>query len=395
VCLSPEWWIDTGANIHVCADISMFSSYQVGGTTSLMENGSHALVLGAGTVTLKFTSGKTIQLKHVQHVPTIKKNLVSGSLMCRDGFKLVFESNKCIIYKFGTFVGKGYDSGGLFRFSLSFDNNVVNHVMNDESNVWHSRLCHVNFGCMMRLASLNLIPKFTSIKNSKCHVYVELKQTRKPHKTAEARNLAPLELVHSDLNEMNGVLTKGGKRYFMTLIDDSTRFCYIYLFKSKDEALHYFKIYKAEVENQLKRKIKHLRSDRGGKYFSNTFDIFCDEHGIVHERTPPYSPQSNGIAERKNHTLTDLVNAMLETAGLSKEWWGEVILTTCHVLNRVPMKNNEVTPFEEWEKKRLTLSYLRTWGCLAKVSVPINKKCKLGPKTVAVSFWVCFSQCRI
>jgi hypothetical protein len=129
VCSSPEWWIDTGANIHVCADISMFSSYKVGGTTSLlMGNGAHAHVLGAGTVTLKFTLGKTIQLKNVQHVPTIKKNLVSGSLLCRDGFKLVFESNKCIISKFGTFVGKGYDSGGLFRFSLLFGNNVVNHV---------------------------------------------------------------------------------------------------------------------------------------------------------------------------------------------------------------------------------------------------------------------------
>ena len=198
--------------------------------------------------------------------------------------------------------------------------------------------------------------------------------------------MAPLELVHSDLSEMNGVLTKGGKRYFMTLIDDSTRFCYIYLLKSKDEALHYFKIYKAEVENQLERKIKHLRSDRGGEYFSNTFDTFCEEHGIVHERTPPYSPQSNGIAERKNRTLTDLVNAMLETAGLSKEWWGEAILTACHVLNRVPVKNKEVTPFEEWEKKRLTLSYLRTWGCLAKVSVPITKKRKLGSKTVDCVF---------
>jgi hypothetical protein len=233
VCSSPEWWIDTGANIHVCADISMFSSYQVGGTTSLlMGNGAHARVLGAGTITLKFTSRKTIQLKNVQHVPTIKKNLVSGSLLCRDGFKLVFESNKCIISKFGTFVGKGYDSGGLFRFSLLFDNNFVNHVMSDESNVWHLRLCHVNFGCMMRLASLSLIPKFTSVKNSKCHVCVESKQTLKPHNTVEARNLAPLELVHNDLSEMNSVLTKGGKRYFMTLIDDSTRFCYIYFFKS-------------------------------------------------------------------------------------------------------------------------------------------------------------------
>ena len=61
--------------------------------------------------------------------------------------------------------------------------------------------------------------------------------------------MAPLELIHSDLFEMNGVLTKGDKRYFVTLIDDSTRFCYIYLLKSKDEALNYFKIYKAEVEN--------------------------------------------------------------------------------------------------------------------------------------------------
>jgi hypothetical protein len=68
--------------------------------------------------------------------------------------------------------------------------------------------------------------------------------------------MAPLDLVHSDLCEMNGLLTRGGKRYFMTFIDDASRYYYIYLLKSKDEALHYFKIYKAEVENQLERKIK-------------------------------------------------------------------------------------------------------------------------------------------
>jgi transposase InsO family protein len=150
---------------------------------------------------------------------------------------------------------------------------------------------------------------------------VQSKQTLKPHKAAEARNLAPLELIHSDLCEMNCVLTKGGKRYCMTFIDDCTKFCYVYLLKTKDEALNYFKTYKAEAENQLERKIKRLRSDKGGEYLSNAFDEFCIEHGIVHERTPPYSPQSNGIAERKNRTLTELVNAMLDTAGLSKEWW--------------------------------------------------------------------------
>ena len=71
---------------------------------------------------------------------------------------------------------------------------------------------------------------------------------------------------------------------------------YIYLLKSKDEALHYFKIYKAKVENQLERKIKKVRSDRGGEYFSNNFTLFCEEYGIIRERTPPYSPQSNGVA---------------------------------------------------------------------------------------------------
>jgi len=80
------------------------------------------------------------------------------------------------------------------------------------------------------------------------------------------------------------------------------------------------------------------------------------------------------------------MNAMLNTTGLSKEWWGEAILTTCYVLNRVLTKNKEITPFEEWEKKRINLSYLRTWGCLAKVNVSINKKRKLGPKIVDCVF---------
>jgi hypothetical protein len=104
--------------------------------------------------------------------------------------------------------------------------------------------------------------------------------------------MAPLELIHSDLCEMNGLLTEGGKKYFMTLIDDSTRYYYVYLLKSKDEAFHFFKVYKAKVENQLERKIKYVRSDRGGEYFTKEFNLFCEEYGIIHERTPPYSLES-------------------------------------------------------------------------------------------------------
>ena len=134
--------MDSGANIHMCADVSLFTSYQAGGTRALlMGNGLHVRVLGAGMVVLKFTLGKTVLLKNVQHVPSIKKNLVSGSQMCRDGFKIVLESNKCVVSRHGTFVGKGYDCGGLFRLSLHDDacNKVMNNaIIPKESNIWHS-----------------------------------------------------------------------------------------------------------------------------------------------------------------------------------------------------------------------------------------------------------------
>jgi hypothetical protein len=107
-----------------------------------------------------------VPLKSVQHVPSIKKNLVSASMSCRDGYKVVLESNKCVVSKHGTFVGKGYDCGGLFRLSLhDVCNKMVNYVhFSDESDLWHSRFCHASFSCLMRLANLNLIPKFNLVK---------------------------------------------------------------------------------------------------------------------------------------------------------------------------------------------------------------------------------------
>jgi transposase InsO family protein len=108
----------------------------------------------------------------------------------------------------------------------------------------------------------------------------------------------------------------------MTMIDDTSRYCYVYLLKTKGEALNYLKIYKAKVENQSEKKIKRFSSNRGGEYLFNEFDLFCAEHDITHKRTLSYSPQSNGVAKKKNHILTDLINSMLDTAGLSKVWWG-------------------------------------------------------------------------
>ena len=102
---------------------------------------------------------------------------------------------------------------------------------------------------------------------------------------------------------------------FFTFVDDSTKYCYVYLLKSKDEAIEKFVLYKNEVDNQLNKKIKVMRSDRGGEYESPFVD-FCAQHGIIHETIALHSPQSNGVAEQKKRTLKEMMNVMLISSGL-------------------------------------------------------------------------------
>ncbi|GJS80735.1 retrovirus-related pol polyprotein from transposon TNT 1-94 [Tanacetum coccineum] len=128
-----------------------------------------------------------------------------------------------------------------------------------------------------------------------------------------------------------------------------------------------------------------VRSDRGGEYVA-PFAELCAKHGIRHEFTAPYSPQQNGIAERKNRTLKEMVTAMLISSGMSQDMWGEAILMATYLLNKIPRKEKEETPYELWMGRKPSYQYLRVWGCLAKVAVPTPKAQKIGPKSVDCIF---------
>ena len=142
----------------------------------------------------------------------------------------------------------------------------------------------------------------------------------------------------------------------MTFIDDCIRYCYVYLLRSKDEALEKFMHYKNEVENQLGRKIKAIRSDRGGEYDA-LFDQFCQEYGIIHQTSVPYIPQQNGIVERKNRTLKEMMNAMLISSGLPQNLWGEALLSANYILNRLPHKKLDKIPYELWKSQSPSYKY--------------------------------------
>ena len=386
-----EWWIDTGATRHVCSDKAIFSSLQASnaGEKLYMGNSATSAIEGEGTVILKMTSGKNLTLKNVLYVPDIRKNLVSGSLLNKHGFRIVIESDKVILSKSGMFVGKGYVTDGLFKLNVMSvnDNNAIKNssaYLLESPNLWHARLGHMNYDTLRRLSAKEYIPKLNIDPKHKCETCVEAKLTRSSFKRVE-RNTKVLDLIHTDICDLKFAPTRGGNKYFITFVDDCTKYCYIYLLKSKDEAIDKFKIYKEEVETQQKEKIKTIRSDRGGEYVE-PFGEFCSQHGIIHEVTAPYSPQSNGVAERKNRTLKEMMNAMLLSSGLPQSMWGEAILSANYLLNRMIRKNKNEIPYEIWKKQTISYKHLKVWGCLAKVLIPTPKKVKIGPKTVDCIF---------
>ncbi|GJR96163.1 retrovirus-related pol polyprotein from transposon TNT 1-94 [Tanacetum coccineum] len=388
-----DWWYDTGCTKHICNSRRMFVSYQKVNELEpmFMGNGTSSKIEGKGKVILKLTSGKDLVLSNVLHVPNITKNLISGPILSNKGFKLVIESDKLVITKGGVYVGKGYLDEGLFKLSVVTDDNVINNnnagtstasvYMIDPSFLWHSRLGHVNFRSLQRMINLGMLPKCSKDKISKCEICVESKYTSHSHKSVEKSNEI-LGLIHTDLCDFKATPSRGGKNYYITFIDDCSKFCYVYLINTKDEALNMFKTYKAEVENQLDKKIKILRSDRGGEYESNDFAEFCSTFGIVHQTTAPYTPQQNGVAERKNRTLKNMINSMLITSGAPHSLWGEACLAANTILNKIPHKKSDKSPYQLWKGKQPSYKRMKVWGCLAKVQIPLPKRTKLGPKTV-------------
>ena len=152
-------------------------------------------------------------------------------------FKLVFEVDKVVISKREVFVGKGYVCDGMFKLSINKMNNVSAHIC-DSFSLWHNRLGHVNFGRMNDIVKLDLIP-YVNKSDDKCKIFMLTNITRQPFPSNQ-RNSNILDFVHSDICEMNGQLTMGGKRYFITFIDDYSRFFYVYFLSSKDVALDMF-----------------------------------------------------------------------------------------------------------------------------------------------------------
>ena len=237
----------------------------------------------------------------------------------------------------------------------------------NETYLWHCRLGHIGETRLSKLYSERLIQPDVFETYPTCEPCLKGKMTKSPFSGIGERAKELLELVHTDVCGPMSTTAKGSYSYFITFTDDLSRYGYVYLMKYKSESFEKFKEYRNEVEKQTGKSIKTLRSDRGGEYLSNEFTDYLKENGILSQWTPPHTPQLNGVSERRNRTLLDMVRSMMSHAALPVSFWGYALETAAHVLNRVPSKSVDTTPYEIWRGKKPSLKHIKIWGCPAYV----------------------------
>lgn len=197
--------------------------------------------------------------------------------------------------------------------------------------------------------------------------------------TVSERIKESIDLIVSDICGPMQTQTAAGKRYAPTLIDDFSRYSEVFLLEEKSEALTIFKQYFEKTQNRFGTRIKAFRSDRGGEFTSKEFVDFLNANGITIQRTAPYTPQQNGIAERKNRTLMEMARCMMLDAKLEHRFWGEAVTMANWLQNMLPWKSVDRTPFEHWYGRIPFYGNLRRFG--AKCFVRIHDELRTQKQT--------------
>ena len=221
-------------------------------------------------------------------------------------------------------------------------------------------------------------------KLSFCEGCIAGKMKRKPFKSVgEIRSKRRLQLVHSDVCGPMPTESIGGNKYFVTFIDDYSRYCVIYVIKSKSEVPEKFKEFEARVHNVCGLQIGTLRSDNGGEYLSKEFRAYLKSKGIHHELTVPYSPEQNGVAERMNRTLMEMARSMMAHAGLRDRYWAEAVDAAAYTTSSI---KGFKTPYEVWKGEKPNIEHLKVFGCIAYAHVPDSQRQKLDKKAKKLRF---------
>jgi transposase InsO family protein len=379
-----RWILDTGASNHMSGSKAAFAHLDSGIHGSVrFGDGSTAQIEGSGTVLFTGKNGEHQTLSNVYYLPRITANIISvGQLdetgyqvLVEDGFMRIRDEERRLLAKIPRSPGR------LYVLTVNIARPVCLAARaDDEAWTWHTRFGHANFTALRKMARQELVRGMPTLnqKEQLCDACLAGKQRRAPFpQKALRRSPEPLQLLHGDLCGPITPATPSGNRYFLLLVDDYSRYMWIALLPSKDVAAAAIKNIQAAAERKSGKKLLALRTDRGGEFAAADFNDYCAHLGVRRELTAPYTPQQNGVVERRNQTVVGTARSMMKDKALPGVFWGEAVTTAVYLLNRTSCKANQgATPYELWTGSTPAVHHLRTFGCVAhvKVTTPSPKK---------------------
>ena len=395
ISTAEVWFLDSGCSNHMCGKKELFSDLdETFRETVKLGNNSCMTVMGKGNIRIRVNENTQV-FTGVFYVPELKSNLLSIGQLQEKGLAILIKNGKCKVYhpNRGLIIEIKMSSNRMFVLldqRPSEEQICYSSLTDDSAGIWHRRYGHLSYDGLKTLQQKNMVQGLPHIKPPVilCEECMLGKQARDPFpKSSTWRATRILQLVHSDICGPIKPISNSNKRYFISFIDDFSRKVWVYFLTEKSEAFYTFKRFKNLVEKETGVYLSGLRTDRGGEFTSNEFNNFCNEHGIRRQLTAAYTPQQNGVAERKNRTIMNMVRSMLNEKKFPKNFWPEAVNWSVHLLNRSPtLAVKNVTPEEAWSHIKPSVSYFRIFGCTAYVHIPDVKRTKLDNKSLKCVF---------
>uniref|UniRef100_A0AAG5DG86 Retrovirus-related Pol polyprotein from transposon TNT 1-94 n=1 Tax=Anopheles atroparvus TaxID=41427 RepID=A0AAG5DG86_ANOAO len=386
---SGNWYIDSGASSHMTSDRDFFETIKNHKNMFVtLADGGKVEIQGIGNgkiVCLNHQGDQTvIDMNDVLYVPKLASSLISVSSLVKKGINVNFDENDCRITNLKGVIAVANKHGNLYKLCCGEKAMVSKIENNNCQRLWHRRLGHRDPQIIKQLFKDNSKLVECGVNNI-CTSCVEGKMIRSPFKTSGSVSEQILDIVHTDVC---GPFphTPSGFRYFITFIDDHSRMAFVFLIKKKSDVEQVICNFVALCKTQFNKAPKPIRSDNGGEYTGKTLQEFFRKEGIISQLTVPYSPQQNGVAERKNRHLQEMALCMMQDAKMDKKYWGEAVLTATYTQNRLPSRTIGMSPFEKWYGRKPSYDHFRVFGCEAWAQIPKEKRGKLDPKAKRLRF---------
>ncbi|KAJ9567318.1 hypothetical protein OSB04_003284 [Centaurea solstitialis] len=351
-----------------------------GGTVSF-GNKTTGVIKGYGIL----TNGK-VSIKKVLYVEGLSHNLFSASQFC-DGYNIVLFSiiNCLIINSDGVeiFEGRRFYNLYVVDFPVIDSSKPVclfSKATKGESWLWHRRFSHQNFSDISKLANGGLVkglPKLTFDRDSLCPACQMGKMKRSSHKSkTESSCQSPLEMIHMDLCGPMRIQSISGKKYILVMVDEYSRYTWLEFLRMKSEAPELIIKFIKRIQVLLQLPVRKIRSDNGTEFKNATLDAYLTSVGISHNFSGAYTPQQNGVVERRNRTLVEAARTMLAYSGLSLTFWAEAVSTACFTQNRtIITKRFQKTPYHIINRRVPNVKFFHVFGCRCYI---LNNRDNLG-----------------